>query len=233
MRGPLLILLLLCLTQLGAQNDSSALAGIPEERIELREFDREAVEKLRAEIDYDQDLRRVPTLWERFQEWIGRWLQRIFGSRIGATITENMVYVIIGIALLFAVIMLSRGGFQRIFQSAPRSLGEVAVSEDDIREMDLIAMIEQAEKAGDLRRAIRLHYLLVLRGLVDRNVLEWHPHYTDQEYMAGISDPQLRSRFAHVALVFQWVWYGNAAITATDYPALRRPFIEFESATAA
>lgn len=205
----------------------------PTDRVELRSFDQARIGQLRSEYDYDRDIRRVPTLWERFKEWLGRWLDRFFGSSTGAAITDNLVYIVIFLSLVFAIVMLSRGGFSRVFYSAPRSLGEVLTSEVDIREMDLGEMIAEAERSGDLRRSIRLHYLLVLRQLVDREILSWHPHFTDQDYMAQITDPVLRSRFAHVALIFQWVWYGNAEIVPAKYEDLRRPFIEFETSKAA
>ncbi|MDQ3100383.1 MAG: DUF4129 domain-containing protein [Bacteroidota bacterium] len=205
----------------------------PSGKIEVRDFDQAHIDRLRPEHDYDQDIRHIPTFWERFKEWIGHWLEQFLGSYLGSMITENLVYILIAVILVFAAVMLSRGGYQRIFYSAPRSLGEVAVSEDDIREMDLGEMIAEAERTGDLRRAIRLHYLLVLRHLVDQQLIAWHPHFTDQDYMAQIKQPMLRSRFAHVALIFQWVWYGNAEVAPAKYEDLRRPFIEFETAKAA
>lgn len=205
----------------------------PTDRVELRSFDQARIDQLRSEYDHDRDIRRVPTLWERFKEWLSRWLERFFGSSAGKAITDNLVYIVIFLSLVFAIVMLSRGGFSRVFHSAPRSLGEVSTSEDDIREMDLGELIAEAERACDLRRAIRLHYLLVLRQLVDREILSWHPHFTDQDYMAQIKDPVLRSRFAHVALIFQWVWYGNAEVAPAKYEDLRRPFIEFETSKAA
>jgi hypothetical protein len=72
----------------------------------------------------------------------------------------------------------------------------------------------------------------VLRKLVDQGVLHWSPEHTDREYMAQIKDPAMRSRFVHVALVFQWVWYGHADVDPDRYAELRRPFLDFEHATA-
>jgi len=63
---------------------------------------------------------------------------------------------------------------------------------------------------------------------VDQGVLHWSPEHTDREYMAQIKDPGMRSRFVHVALVFQWVWYGHAEVEPTRYAELRQPFIAFE-----
>lgn len=216
----------------------SALPGLhaqdsiapPAELIELRQFDAQRIAAYRADpsLQYDLDLVRVPSLWERFKEWLGEWFDSIFGSRAGNFVVSNLLYILIVAILILAAVLLSRGSLRKVFHGAPRSLGEVTAAEEDIRGMDLGAMINQAEEAGDLRRAIRLHYLLVLRKLVDQGVLSWSPEHTDREYMAQIKDPGIRSRFAHVAVVFQWVWYGHAEVERGRYAELRAPFVAFE-----
>ena len=103
----------------------------------------------------------------------------------------------------------------------------------DIDDTDFAALIRQAEEQGDLRRAIRLHYLWVLRRLVDHGVLHWSLEHTDQDYLWQLKDPDVRARFAQVVLVFQWVWYGQAEVAIADYDALRAAFIRFETSPVA
>ncbi|MEO8590033.1 MAG: DUF4129 domain-containing protein [Flavobacteriales bacterium] len=229
------LLVLLCVAGLvpGGQAQDSIVP--PDEAIELRVFDAQRIANYRAdpEFQYDNDLMREPSWWELFKEWLGEWFERLFGSGVGSFVTTNLLYIICGGLLIFAIVVLSRGSLRKVFHGAPRSLGEVTTVEEDIRGLDLAAMIREAEAAGDLRRAIRLHYLLVLRKLVDQGVLHWSPEHTDREYMAQITDPSLRSRFAHVALVFQWVWYGHAEVERARYADLSRAFIEFEQPAAA
>lgn len=213
-----------------AAQDSTATA--PTETIELRAFDAERIAAYQADpdLDYDRDLRREPSLWERFKGWFWWWLEKMLGNRVAGFVMNNLLYVITAVMIVVVVIILSRHGLRSVFHGAPRSAGQVSVSDEDIREMDLLALIRDAEQAGDLRRAIRLHYLLVLRQLVDQGVLRWSPERTDRDYMAQISDPALRARFAHVALIFQWVWYGHAEVDRDRYESVRRPFIQFEQA---
>lgn len=208
---------------------------VPEGRVELRPFDAAAIDALRADpaYDYDKDIRRSPTPWERFKEWLWEFVKGLFGSRTANFITTNVFYIIVIVVLVFAAFMLSKGGLRRVFHGAPRSAAEVMTVTEDIREMDLNTLIAEAERSGDLRRAIRLHYLLVLRKLVDAGVLHWSPDHTDRDYMAQIADRDLRSRFTRLALVFQWVWYGHAEVDRTRYDMLRARFIEFETTATA
>lgn len=224
----LFVLLAMAFAPLLRAQDS--LASPPSNTVELRSFDAERIAELKVDPDYqyDNDLVQVPTLWERFKAWLYELIASFFGSEAGNFVTRNLLYILAVLAIIFAIVILSRGSLRRVFHGAPRELGLVSAVEEDIRGMDLGAMIREAEAAGDLRRAIRLHYLLVLRKLVDQGVLQWSPEHTDRDYMAQIKDPALRSRFAHVALVFQWVWYGHAEVERDRYEPLRRPFVEFE-----
>jgi len=226
----LFLLLWVCCASIGFAQRTDSIAP-PQGTVVLRAFDEERINELKADpaLDYDKDLRQLPSLWERFKAWLWDLLDDILGTRAAGLISQNLLYVMVFVILVFAVLVLSRGGLRRVFHGAPRSLAEVATVNEDIREMDLNALIAEAENKGDLRRAIRLHYLLVLRKLVDQNVLHWSPDHTDRDYMAQIKDPGLRARFTQVALVFQWVWYGHAEVDHAQYDDLRRPFVEFET----
>ncbi|MBK9175785.1 MAG: DUF4129 domain-containing protein [Flavobacteriales bacterium] len=230
----LLLMVGLVLSASNWADAQDSVATPPTETIEPRAFDAERIAAYQADpdLDYDRDLRREPSLWDRFKEWFWWWLEKMLGNRVTAFVMDNLFYIITAVMIVVVIIILSRHGLRGVFHGAPRSAAQVSISEEDIREMDLPMAIREAEQAGDLRRAIRLHYLLVLRQLVDQGVLRWSPERTDRDYMAQIADPALRARFAHVALIFQWVWYGHAEVDRERYDSIRRPFIQFEQAPA-
>ena len=197
-----------------------------------RAFDEQALDELRKDpaYQYDRAVQHDPTLWERIKEWLRRWLEGLLGSTPGRLVSDNLAYLWMLLALGLAIWLLSKGPLRSVFHGAPRSLGDVTAVSEDVREMDLPALIAEAERQGDLRRALRLHYLLVLRLLVDRGVLHWAPEHTDRDYLAQIDDPGLRRRFARAARTFQWTWYGHAAVRPEQYDALREPFLRVEQA---
>ncbi len=217
-----------------AVHGQDSLTVAPSNVVTLRPFDAASIDALRAEPDlqYDRDLQQAPSWWEQFKTWLEDFLSEWFGRGMATFFSANFVYIISAAVVIAAIIILSRGSLNRVFHGAPRSLGEVTLTNEDIREMDIEALIREAETNNDLRRAIRLHYLLVLRTLVDQGVLIWSPERTDQDYLAQIKEDALRARFAHIARVFQWVWYGHAEVDATRYATIKRPFLEFEHAPA-
>ncbi|MBK6344195.1 MAG: DUF4129 domain-containing protein [Flavobacteriales bacterium] len=228
----LLLLFALMLAAAPAFTSAPSDSLAPDERPAVRAFNADRIDQLRADLDYDKDLRRAPSLWDRFKQWLFDWLQRILGSRAGGFVVDNLIYLISFLAIVTAIVVLSRNGLRSIFHGAPRSLGQVITAEEDIRAMDIPSLIAQAEAAGDWRGAIRLHYLLVLRKLVDQGLLSWSPEHTDRDYMRQLKDPAMRARFTNAALIFQWVWYGHAEVDRVRYASFQRPFVEFEQAPA-
>jgi len=212
----------------------AADGSIPRDSVEFRSFDAERIAAYRNDPDlqYDRELHRDPSPWERFKEWLARWLQSMLGETVSALLSRNVVLLLCIVLLIFALVVLGRGGIRRVLQGGPAEQVTVMAGTEDIRELDLPGMIDEAERSGDLRRAIRLHYLLVLRKLVDRGVLRWSPDLTDRDYVDQINDAGLRKRFSRIASVFQWVWYGDSPLTPERYELLRLPFIEFEQGTA-
>ncbi|HRH39395.1 MAG TPA: DUF4129 domain-containing protein, partial [Flavobacteriales bacterium] len=225
MRRWLFLLVLLIGGLRSPAQDTIALA--PSNEVVLRSFDAQRIARYKVDPDlqYDKDIVQVPSWWERFKAWLAEWFAGLFGEAVAGFFSSYLFLIICGAIIVVAIVIMSRGSLRRVFHGAPRSQAEVITADEDIREMDLASLIAEAERDGDLRRAVRLHYLLVLRQLVDRGVLKWSPERTDRDYMAQIKDEALRSRFAHVALVFQWVWYGHAEVDAERYASIKRPFI--------
>ncbi len=226
-----LLLLLLQGAGMCAQDSTSIRAS---NAVVVRSIEPERIARyqLDPELDYDRDLHQEPNWWERFKAWVKEVFSRWFGAAAAGFFASNLFIILCIVLVIIGVVVMARGSLRRVFHGAPRSLGDVTPVEEDIRGMDIEALIREAEAKNDLRRAIRLHYLLVLRKLVDGGVLVWSPERTDQEYLKQLKDPEVRSRFAQAAGIFQWVWYGHAEVDATEYVRLKRPFLDFENAPA-
>ncbi len=228
--GPLRLLLILLLSF--AQMLCMAQADtIPADPIALRSFDAAQLDAYKADpsLNYERELQQGPTPWERFKEWLSNWLESTFGKVVGAVLSRNVILIISIVLLVLAAVMLGRGGIRRVFQGAPTLQAIVFSDSEDIHEMDLPSMISEAEKQGDLRRAIRLHYLMVLKRAVESGLLRWSPDYTDHDYVAQLTDSHVREQFSQLTAIFQWIWYGDSPISTERYALLRKSFMEFEA----
>ena len=112
------LLLLLCMLGLAPAVRAQDTLQPPTEAITLRSFDAQRIAAYQAdpEFQYDRDLVRVPTLWERFKEWISEWFDSLFGSRAGEFVMSNLLYILIGAILIIAVVSSAgkRGAFQAV-----------------------------------------------------------------------------------------------------------------------
>lgn len=223
------ILFLLCCLAV-ANGSYAAGTSIPSDNVELRSFDAEriAAYRLESDLQYERELHTGPSPWERFKQWLARWLDSTLGETLTALLSRNVVLLLCIVLLIIALVVLGKGGIRRVLYGASARQATVVADAEDIRELDLPSMIAEAERKGDLRRAIRLHYLLVLRKLVDRGILRWSPDLTDRDYVEQITDAGLKRRFSRIAGVFQWVWYGESPMSPERYEVLRLSFIEFE-----
>ncbi len=219
----LLALLLGALQLRGSVPDS--LAPVESAPV-LRPFDAEAIAALQQDpaLAYENDIQRAPSAWDRFKAMVEEWLARLVDRSVAGLIGSNLYLVISAALLLLGLYLLSRGGLRNVLRGTRRNTPLVQAQQEDLGTMDLDARLLEAESRGDLRYAIRLRYLRLLRDLQDQGLIQWHPDHTDHDVQEQLQDPGLRARFAHAALIFQWVWYGHAALDADRYARLQRPF---------
>ena len=152
-----LIIALIFAAVLSSAQSADSTSG-PYGRVELRPFDTDAIEALRADpaYDYDKDLRRLPTPWERFKEWLAGVGGELFRDPASANFfTHNVFYILAVVVLVFAAFMLSKGGLRRVFHGAPRSVarGGDRCARTSAKWTSACLDRRGRERSGDLRRA--------------------------------------------------------------------------------
>lgn len=194
--------------------------------IDQRRFDEAGIAayKTDPELDYDRQLTQDESWWDRFLRWLGRWLEKLFGNRAGRAISHNLDTILLVAGIIIVVWAFRRKLLGSVFGKAAKKAGQVTVIEENIEELDLDALLRDAEKAANWRLALRYQWLKVLRRLVDERRIKWQPRYTDADYLAQLKDPALRAGFSELSFLFKWVWYGDAPMDATRYQRLRPAF---------
>jgi len=213
--------------------DKKDWAAIGDDTISVRagQFDTTAVRALQAdpEYDYDRDLHVNTLWWERLKEWIGHWLQRLFGSKTGGWVFGHLHWAILAFAVVFLLFFFRK----RLFHSAlipesgrPR---QVTTIEENIEALDLDKLLAKAEKAQDWRTALRYQYLKVLRRLMDEGLIKWQPRYTDRDYLGQLKESAKRAAFSEASFLFKWAWYGDAPMDETRYRAMLPAFVRLHT----
>jgi hypothetical protein len=173
------------------------------------------------DFDYGRIHREPVSLWDAIMRRISKWFRDMLGDDGVVTFWEIVAYVILGASLIFVAIKLSDADARALFfRKKKESDGDTTLVEEDVHGIDYPSQIERAVAAGDLRLAVRLHYLRLLRDLSERGAIAWRPEKTDADYARELRDTPLRSSFERASLLFEYVWYGDFPIDRASYERL-------------
>jgi hypothetical protein len=164
------------------------------------------------------------SFWARFMAWLWRWLAPLFNTTGGRVAWDIIFYGLMGATLIFAVLKLVQVDFTKVFGRAPRALPlAYETGQENIHELNFTDALAQAEAAGNLRLAVRLGYLQLLKQLTDRDFIAWQPDKTNQTYLHELaaSRPTARPAFAELTRQFEYAWYGELPVSAALYQQVR------------
>ena len=165
-----------------------------------------------SEYDYNRELQTPEVdLIGWLNLWLGKLLQKIFGSKFAEQYTE---IVLAGLFILI-VLLLIWFLYKKRPELVMRSGKKVAyhVEEDTIYGIDFEKEISAAMLRNEYREAVRLLYLHTLKQLSDAEKIDWQPYKTPTEYTYELKANALRTPFRELTNRFLRVRYGNFEAT--------------------
>lgn len=172
---------------------------------------------------------QTESLLARFLAWLNRILGG--GNRGGSTSAAGIAWYIVAVVVILIVayiiawaIMGKEGKW--IFGRGRRNITVYDADAENIHEMDFAKMIEQTQREGNYRLAVRYYYLWLLKKLSFREIIEWHTDKTNTDYYYEIKDPALRDDFKYLSYVYDHSWYGEFPIDNSTYAKAERAFLK-------
>ncbi|MFD1871594.1 DUF4129 domain-containing protein [Hymenobacter bucti] len=200
----------------------------------LRRPAAERLRTLRNQHDFQYtdvtDAPASPSLWDRLLRWLWSWLGRLLDTRGGHLAWNTLWYGLMGATLVFTVLKLLQVDLTKVFGRAPRSLPlAYEAGQENIHALNFTDALAQAEATGNLRLAVRLGYLQLLKQLTDRDFIAWQPDKTNQTYVHELaaSRPTARPAFAELTRQFEYAWYGELPVPAALYQQVREAQRQF------
>lgn len=135
--------------------------------------------------------------------------------------------VIIGLVLwLLYVVLKNVSSGQRITRVSMTSR-EVQETVENIEELDVQTLLEQARNEGNFRLAVRLYYLGLLKKLHAINAIGWKKDKTNREYLSELfSRNFFYDDVRRLTLSYEALWYGDHSIGPESF---RRLSVDFET----
>ncbi|MDP5107192.1 MAG: hypothetical protein NWQ31_13595 [Polaribacter sp.] len=137
---------------------------------------------------------------------------------------------LMGGIIIFIILKLLFGfdfQFWKTNHISKRKKANLIYEDEDIHQVDLETLLQQAIAAQEFRLAIRYYYLLSLKGLSTKKFIDYHKDKTNSAYLFEIENTELRNTFSYISYVYTYVWYGEFPINEQHFKAAQLKYQSF------
>jgi uncharacterized protein DUF4129 len=165
-----------------------------------------------------QELTRRKGFWDYFNDFFSGTAIRFVTYGILIAFFGFVIYRIIVVNKLF------------LFYSSSKPKTAVTGEDVDIHDENLDEKIQKAVEVKDHRLAVRYMYLKSLQLLNERQWIRFHADATNYEYVNQMSGHKLASDFGFLTRVYDYMWYGEFALTEEQFDIVFKNFSHFYNA---
>ena len=134
--------------------------------------------------------------------------------------------IVLAVILIVLIILFIKGSYE---SSISRKVSKEKIIEeidnpDEFTRSDLDKYLEKALKEKNYRLAIRIHFLMIIKLLQDKELIKWKKEKTNFDYYNELDRIELKDPFRYLIKVFEKVWYANYYINYGLYNELSNQF---------
>ncbi len=186
----------------------------------------------------DKQLTRLgtDTAWNRQREITTNWYQAKQPgkkkeksgwqgfSNINMEVVRTIAWVVVVIAFLVMLIVFLRHSSFNLFSTRGKVIGGSSVTgavQERLIDGDLVRQVADAEASGNYRLAIRYQFLNLLKLASASNIIHYEKEKTNCQYLYEMESAGLAEAFRKVSYYYEFVWYGEASVTADEYARIK------------
>jgi hypothetical protein len=137
-------------------------------------------------------------------------------------ISYVLIVAMVGL-LIYYVVKNSAGDFK--INARKNHAQDFTAPVENIEDLDVAALLKQALTAGNLRMAVRLYYLGLLKLLNEGGIIVWKKDKTNREYLSELMfQDQYFEDVKKLTLAYEQVWYGEHTLTPESFQVLIKNF---------
>ncbi|MBL7932033.1 MAG: hypothetical protein JNL60_09025, partial [Bacteroidia bacterium] len=131
---------------------------------------------------------------------------------------KYFMYAAVIVILIIVIVVLARSTRKKPeIAIKPLSLDSVKEIEENVHEVDLDSLLQEALRTNNYRLALRLNFLIVVKLLSQKGKITWAKEKTNWEYHLEIRDKLLADRFREIVISFESFWYGEHVLGENQY----------------
>ena len=214
-----------------AKTEKASSLKLDTAHVDVRKLTDDERTKLMEDKNYRYDrIGPAPkSMWDRFWEWVWRQIGKIFESKGGMIGWHIFEYSIIVAALVLVIVLLLKNNIRALFYGKGASVDiDFKEFDNDINKINFNKLIEEAISKKDFRKAVRLHFLQLLKGLAEHNVIKWQIDKTNSDYSMELLNTRYSKLFNELAISYEFIWYGDFHLDEPNFRKAIEKFKEFK-----
>ena len=208
-------------------------AGIADTlKINTRSFSGAEIDQLKSDPDlnYQQPPTVAESLWDRFKQMLAWFFESLLEKASTTDVGLVIMYTMAGILVIVVIMMLLKvNAFKVFYSGADQPKPSYQVFHENIHEMNFEKLIKEATEKNEFRLATRLIFLHALKLLSDKHLIEFNPGKTNHDYVEELKTSDLKTGLNELSFYFDYAWYGNFAINATQFQRINNTFAEWRT----
>nr|MDQ3048623.1 DUF4129 domain-containing protein [Bacteroidota bacterium] len=146
----------------------------------------------------------------------------------GSLSIDVLYYLLLGAAIVTIIVLLLKNNIRSLFYGKSAKVAiDFKEFEEDIHAISFDKLIAEAIAKKDFRKAVRLHFLKLLKDLTDKDLIKWQIDKTNNDYSMELANSQYHSQFRELALLYEYVWYGDFHLNEDSFSSTVSKFKKF------
>ncbi|WP_338731229.1 DUF4129 domain-containing protein [Mangrovimonas cancribranchiae] len=223
---------LFCTSLAFSQTDSLSVV-YDNTKTETKEISEKSLEKYKDNPNFNYTEKPESTsIIAKFFRWLKNIVLKIFEYIFGVEkatgilsfILKTVPYLLLGFLVFLLVRLFLKYNQKHIH--TPQKLANITISDEEhiIKNEDIEALISNALKEQNYRLAIRYYYLLSLKYLTEKKLIDWQQQKTNTDYISELESEGLKHDFEQATHVYDYVWYGEFQVENTKFESLKTIF---------
>jgi hypothetical protein len=202
--------------------DATNTAEYKKEDVRASNFDRDKWKKIVGDQTFEEHPPEVePKEPPKKSEG---WKFPRFGAEFFRTASFIAIFLIFGFILYYVA---TNTKIKRKIK--PVKLPDITAPVENIEEVDSDALLKHALAGGDLRLAVRIYFLLLLKKLNEVGLISWKKDKTNRDYLSELYGREpMYEDVRKLTLTYELVWYGERSVSEESFQHFRA---DFESAS--